>query len=82
VGDGTAPIDQDTHETADLMRQLGQLARELLGDQAIRGDASSSESFQAIDLIGLEAVGIAFDADAGLLDGCALAGAAGAVGRS
>jgi len=40
VGDGAGAVDQHPDLAADLGGQLGQLSRELVGDQAVGGDVA------------------------------------------
>jgi hypothetical protein len=47
--------------------QRRELARELVGDQAIRGEVAAVEALEGADLARLQALGVAEDADGGRL---------------
>jgi hypothetical protein len=63
VGDVTAPIDEHTHLATGLVGETGQVPRELLGDEPLRGEASPTQAFELADLAGLEALRVSEDAD-------------------
>jgi hypothetical protein len=75
VGDVTPPVHQDTYLAADVAADLGELAGELVADEAVAGQPALVEALDGADLAGLETVGVAGD-----LDGRLLGGAAAAVG--
>jgi len=68
VGHGAAAIEQHADLTAEVVRELGQLARELVGEEAVGGESAPVEALEGMDLAGLEALGIAEDLD-GTLSG-------------
>ena len=70
VGDRAAAVDQDTDLAAALAAEPRHRPRELLVDEAIRGNAAPGEAFELSDLMGLETVCVAED-----LDECFLGGA-------
>ena len=61
-----APVDQHADLPADLARELGQLTRQLVGDQALGRQAPLREALEPLQVTRLQAVGVAVDAD-----GCA-----------
>jgi hypothetical protein len=63
VRDGAAPVDEHAHLAADLMGDLGQLAREFLGDEATCGKSAPVEALESTDLAGFEALRVAGDLD-------------------
>ena len=67
VGHGAPPVDQHPHLTPGLARQAGELARELLGEEAFRWQVASREAFELADLAGLEPVGVPEYADGAAL---------------
>ena len=69
VRDGAASIDEDAHLAADLVRDLGQLAREFLGDEATCGKPAPVEALEGSNLAGLQALGVAEDLDAAVSSG-------------
>jgi len=60
---GAAAVDQDADLATEVARELGQLARELVRDEAVGRKAAAIEPFERVDLAGLEALGVAVDAD-------------------
>jgi hypothetical protein len=70
VGDSAAAVDQDPHLAAAVAAERRHRPRELLVDEAIRGNPAPGEAFELADLMGLEAVCVAE-----YLDGCSLGGA-------
>jgi hypothetical protein len=63
VRDVAAAVDEHADLAAGLARELGQLAREVVGDEALGGQAAAREALDALDLIGFESRGLAGDAD-------------------
>ncbi len=61
--DGAAAVDQHAHFATDLMGDLGQLAREFLGDEATCGKPAPVEALEGTDLAGLQALRVAGDLD-------------------
>jgi len=59
----SASVDEDADLPADLVRELGQLAGELVGDEAVGGEAAPVEALERANLARLEALGVAEDAD-------------------
>jgi len=66
VRHGAAAIDQHADLPSGLTRELGQLARELVGDQPLRRKAALSQAFELAGLAGFQAVRVAGDVDLGL----------------
>jgi hypothetical protein len=67
VGHGAAPIHEHAHLASGLAREFAELARELVGDQALRRKAALSQAFELAGLAGLQAVRVAGDVDLGPL---------------
>jgi hypothetical protein len=63
VRDVAAAVDEDADLAAGLARELGQLAREVVSDEALCGQAAPSEALDALDLVGFESRGLASDTD-------------------
>ncbi len=63
VADAAPAVHQDPDLSPDLVAELRELARQLAGEQAVRGHAATAEAFDALDLARLEPVGVAEDAD-------------------
>jgi hypothetical protein len=63
VGHGAGAVDQHADLPPCLSRQLGELPRKFLGDQAIGGNLPPEEAFELSDLARLQPMGIAEDAD-------------------
>lgn len=63
VLDVAASIQEYTDLTSNLPGDLGQRAGELVCDDAVRFEASATESFEGLDLARLEAAGVAVDLD-------------------
>jgi hypothetical protein len=61
--DGARSVDQNAHLAADVSRDLGQLAGELVRDEPVLREPPFSESFERLDLAGLQSRGIAVDLD-------------------
>jgi len=59
----TAPIHQHADAPAGLCREAGQLASELLGHQPLGREPAAVEAFELSDLVGLQTLGVAEDAD-------------------
>ena len=55
---GPGAIDERPDLAAGLVRDVGQLAREFLGDEAVSRNAALVELLEPTDLIRLEAVGL------------------------
>jgi hypothetical protein len=62
VGDGPGAVDQHSHLPADLPGELRELAGEVVGEEPVCGKAAPGEALELLDVVGLEAVGIAEDA--------------------
>ncbi|HTY19082.1 MAG TPA: hypothetical protein VMH82_15235 [Myxococcota bacterium] len=60
---GAASVHEHADLSPDLVRQLGQLAGELVGDEAVGGEAAPIEALDRADLARFEALGVAEDAD-------------------
>jgi hypothetical protein len=56
-----APIDENSDLPTDLVRDLGELARELLRNDAVRRDSAIVEFFETAYLVRLEALRFSFD---------------------
>ncbi len=67
VLDGPRPVDEHADLTTDLARELGQLARQLVRDEAVCAEAPPEQALKGLDLAGFEAVGIAVNLDEVLL---------------
>jgi hypothetical protein len=67
VLDVAAAVDQHADLSPDLPADLGQLSRELLGQQLIGGHPAPEEALELANLAGLEAVRIAKYLDGRLL---------------
>ena len=63
MGDVAAPIHEHADLTPNFVAQLGELPRELLGDQTIGGEPAPSEALEALLLAGPQALGVSVDAD-------------------
>jgi hypothetical protein len=63
MGHRAAPIHEDADLPADLVGELGQLASELVGDEAIGREMAAVEALERADLAGLESLGVSEDAD-------------------
>jgi hypothetical protein len=59
------PIDQHAHLSADVGADLGEIAGELVADEAVRGQASPEQALDLSDLAGLQAARIAENLDVG-----------------
>jgi hypothetical protein len=59
----TAPVHEHADRPADVAADLGELAGELVGDQAVGRKVAAVEALERADLAGLEALGVAEDAD-------------------
>jgi len=67
VLDDACAIDEHADLAADVGRERGQLAGELVRDEAVGEQPPLTEALEGLDLAGLEAAGIAVDLDGGLL---------------
>ena len=67
VRDSTAAVDQHPGLATDVRADLGQLAGEFVGDQAIRRDVPAKQALDLANLTGFEAVRVAVDLDERLL---------------
>jgi hypothetical protein len=65
MSDVAPTIHQDSHLTADLAAQLGQLTREVIAEEGVGAQLSSKEALELFGLAGFEALGIAVDLDGG-----------------
>ena len=69
------PIDQYAHLAADVVADLGQISRQLVGQKPVRLEPSLKEPLKLLDLTGLEASGVSVDLDGRMLQqpdkGCA-----------
>jgi hypothetical protein len=63
VGDGARAVDEDADLAADLARELGQTPGEVVGQEPVGGKAALREALELLDVVSLQAVGIAEDAD-------------------
>jgi len=63
VLDAAGSIEEHADLAADVVRDLGQLAGELVRDDPVFGKAATAETFEGFDLICLEAGGVAVDLD-------------------
>lgn len=63
VGHFAAAIDENSDLAADFGTDLSEFASELVTDDALGRNTASGESFQPFYLAGLEAAGVAVDAD-------------------
>ena len=73
-----APVDQHAHLPPDLAGELGQLPGEVVGQEPVGREPALREALELLDVVGLQAVGVAEYADCELLRG----GRAGEVGIS
>jgi hypothetical protein len=62
VGDGARAVHQHPDLPADLPGELRELAGEIVGEEPVGGEAALREALELLDVVGLEAVGIAEDA--------------------
>jgi hypothetical protein len=67
VGHVAPAVDQDTDLAPDVAADLGELTRELVGEDTVRWEAALVEALDGADLAGLQAVGVAKDLDGELL---------------
>jgi len=58
-----APVHEHAHRPPDLVAQGGELAGELVGEQAVGGKVAAVEALERANLARLEALGVAEDAD-------------------
>jgi hypothetical protein len=63
VGHLATPVDEHADLAAGLVGERRELAREVLGDEPLRGEVAPREALELADLAGLEAVGVPEDAD-------------------
>jgi hypothetical protein len=63
VRHGTRPLDEDADLAPDLARELGEAPGEIVGQEPIGGEAALREALELLDVMSLQAVGIAEDAD-------------------
>jgi hypothetical protein len=63
VGDGPGAVDEHAHLAAHLPGELRELAGEVVGDQPVRREAPLREALELLDVVGLQAVGVAENAD-------------------
>ena len=61
------PIDQYAHLAADVVADLGQIARQLVGQKPVRLEPSLKEPLKLLHLTGLEASGVSVDLDGKML---------------
>jgi len=62
VGDRARTVHQHPDLPADLPGELRELAGEIVGEEPVGGEAALREALELLDVVGLEAVGIAEDA--------------------
>ena len=65
--DTAATVEQDADLAADVVRELGQLASQLIRDDSIIRDSALAQAFEGFDLTRLEASGVSVDLDGVLL---------------
>jgi len=58
-----APVDEDADLAANIVTDLCQVSRELMGDQPVPTQLTAKEPLELLDLAGLEAAGVAVDLD-------------------
>ena len=63
MGDGAPAVHEHAHLAAGLVGDGGEMARELLGDQSLRGKPAPREALQLANLTRFEAVGVSEDPD-------------------
>jgi len=63
VGHRARAVHQHPHLAADLPGQLGELAGEVVGEEPVGGKPALCEAAELLDVVGLQAVGIAEYAD-------------------
>jgi hypothetical protein len=63
VGDVSPAVDEHADLAPDVPADLGELAGELVGDEAIGPQAASVEALDGADLAGLQPMGVAEDLD-------------------
>jgi hypothetical protein len=63
VGDLAAAVDEHADLAADLAAHLGELARELVADEPVGGQAAAEQSVESFGLTGLQAVRVPVDLD-------------------
>jgi hypothetical protein len=56
------PVDQHSYLPVGFIGELGQLARKILGDDLTRRDSLLTKLLKAVDLVGLESLGVPLDA--------------------
>jgi hypothetical protein len=61
--DGAAAVDEDADLAADLATDPRELAREVVAEDPVGGNAAPRQAFEGADLIGLESLGVPEDAD-------------------
>ena len=62
-----ATVEQNAYLPSDVVRELGQLASQLIRDDSIIRDSALAEAFERFDLTGLESSGVSVDLDGVLL---------------
>jgi hypothetical protein len=67
VRDRTGAVDEDADLAADLPRELGEPPREIVCEEPVGGKAALREALELLDVVSLQAVGVAEDADFGWL---------------
>jgi hypothetical protein len=67
VLDCAATVEEDAYLASDVVRELGQLASQLIRDDSIIRDSALAETFERFDLTGLESSGVSVDLDGVLL---------------
>jgi hypothetical protein len=66
VRDRALAIQQHADLAAEIVRELGELARELVREEAVGGKAAPVEALERVDLGGLETLGVSEDLDGSL----------------
>lgn len=62
-----APVDENAHLAANIVADLGEVPRQIMGDQAVSTQLTAEESLKLLNLTGLEATGVAVDLDEKML---------------